>query len=77
MAFKKYKTKQQEHGASREESDEFFTFYTNKIIWENYTMNRVVNSKYLMFVITPARPHTSFWPHPQHAAIIKRVILYC
>lgn len=69
---KKYKTKQQEHGASWEESDEFFTFFMNKIIWENYTMNKVVKSKYLMFAITPAHPHTPSWPHLQCAAIINR-----
>lgn len=35
-------------------------------------MNRVVKSKYLMFAITPAYPHTYFWPHPQCAAIINK-----
>lgn len=31
-------------------------------------MKRVVKSKYLKF----ACPHTSFWPHPQCAAIINK-----
>lgn len=70
MVFKKtHKTKQQEHGALWEGSDEVLAFFKNKIISANYTMNRVVKSKYLLFAITPAHPHAFFWPHPQCAPI--------